>query len=299
MNSKDLTMTYQRTLNIKLLALATAAMLAGCNTVPPGNVQLNDARADYRKALDNQQTRDLAGSELAWAGEALRKANEASERRDRPEDVDHLAYLAGHWVAIAEESGKQRAAERAVSAADMARDQVRLVARTEEADAAQRTADAATLESQESQRQAALSQSRNQALEAQLKALNAKQTNRGLVVTFGDVFFDTNQARLKANGMQEVDKLASFLKSFPQRRAMVEGYTDSVGSEGHNQALSERRADAVQHALVTRGVDTARLSTRGYGEAYAVAENDSAGGRQLNRRVEIVLSDEGGVIAPR
>jgi outer membrane protein OmpA-like peptidoglycan-associated protein len=292
-------MTYQKTLRMTLLALAAAATLGGCNTVPPGNAQLTEAREGYRRALDNPQTRELAGSELALAGDALRKANEASERRDRPEDVDHLAYLASRWVGIADESGKQRAAERAVSNADMARDHVRLAARTEEAETAQRTANAATLQSQESQRQAAQSQSRTQELEAQLKAMNAKPTNRGMVVTFGDVFFDTNQVKLKASGLQDVDKLASFLKNFPLRKAMVEGFTDSVGSEGHNQALSERRAGAVRQALVGRGVDAARLSIRGYGEAFAVAENDSAGGRQLNRRVEIVLSDDTGVIAPR
>ncbi|HET6789657.1 MAG TPA: OmpA family protein, partial [Aquabacterium sp.] len=72
-----------------------------------------------------------------------------------------------------------------------------------------------------------------------------------------------------------------------------------VGSADHNQALSERRAEAVRQALLTRGVDSARVSVRGYGEDHAVADNDSSGGRQLNRRVEIVLSDDGGVIMPR
>lgn len=292
-------MIHTRPTSMTLLALAAFAALSGCNTTPPNNVQLDNARAEYRQARDTPQVRDMAGDELALAGDALRKANEASARRDSAVDVDHLAYLARQRVAIAQESGKQRAAERAVTNADMARDQVRLAARTEEADKAQRNADAATLQSQESQRQTVQAQTRTLELEDQLKAMNARQTDRGMVVTFGDVFFDTNRVQLKSNGLEEVDKLANFLKNFPQRQALVEGFTDSVGSTDHNQALSERRADAVRQALLTRGVDSARVSARGYGEDHAVADNDSSGGRQLNRRVEIVLSDDGGVIKPR
>lgn len=292
-------MIHTRPTSMTLLALAAFAALSGCNTTPPNNVLLDSARAEYRQARDTPQVRDMAGDELALAGDALRKANEASARRDSAVDVDHLAYLARQRVAIAQESGKQRAAERAVTNADMARDQVRLAARTEEADKAQRNADAATLQSQESQRQTVQAQTRTLELEAQLKAMNARQTDRGMVVTFGDVFFDTNRVQLKSNGLQEVDKLATFLKNFPQRQALVEGFTDSVGSADHNQALSERRAEAVRQALLTRGVESARVSVRGYGEDHAVADNDSSGGRQLNRRVEIVLSDDGGVIKPR
>ena len=99
--------------------------------------------------------------------------------------------------------------------------------------------------------------------------------------------------------MRNVEKLVAFLNEYPQRKALIEGFTDSTGSESHNQELSGRRADAVRSALVDTGVGRGRITTQGYGEAYPVAGNDSSGGRQMNRRVEIVLSDEDGSIVPR
>ncbi len=200
-------------------------------------------------------------------------------------------------------------------------------ARTNEADAAklsaeaaqhqaeesQRQAEAARLQSEASQRQTAAAQqqadatqqlasdaqARNIALEAQLKDLNATKTDRGMVVTIGDVLFDTNKAELKPGGMRNVEKLAGFFKQYPQRTALVEGFTDSVGSESSNASLSGRRADSVRTAMVDMGVGPERLATHGYGEAYPVAGNENAAGRQLNRRVEIILSDDNGIVAPR
>jgi outer membrane protein OmpA-like peptidoglycan-associated protein len=150
-----------------------------------------------------------------------------------------------------------------------------------------------------SQQQASDAERRSQALEAQLRDLNAKKTDRGLVITVGDLLFDTDQAELKAGGMRNIERLSGFLKEYPQRKASIEGYTDSTGSESHNQALSARRAEAVRNALLGLGVGSSQLAAEGYGESHPVAGNESSGGRQANRRVEIVLSDENGTIAPR
>jgi len=142
-------------------------------------------------------------------------------------------------------------------------------------------------------------QARAALLEDQLLALNAKKTERGMVVTIGDVLFDSGRAELKAGSARDMGKLADFFKAYPQRTALVEGFTDSVGGEAANQDLSNRRAAAVQTALTSLGVDRQRISTRGYGEAFPVAGNDNASGRQMNRRVEIVLSDDKGQIQAR
>lgn len=292
-------MKQHLSISMTLVALAALVTLGACSTVPANNALLNEARSEHQMAQDSPQVRDLAGKELMQASEALRKADEAAERRDSVADVDHLAYLARQRVGIAQQTARQRAAERAVTNADAARDQVLLAGRTMEADKAKNQAEVATLQSQESQRQAQQAQARAGELEAQLQALNARKTERGMVVTFGDVFFDTNQSQLKPGGLREVDKLSDFLKNFPQRKALVEGYTDSVGGAELNQSLSERRAGAVRQALVDRGVASGRVSSRGYGEMHPVAGNDSASGRQLNRRVEIVLSDDTGVIVAR
>lgn len=99
--------------------------------------------------------------------------------------------------------------------------------------------------------------------------------------------------------LKSMQKLADFLTQYPQYKVSVEGYTDSQGSDAYNQDLSDRRADAVERALMEMSISNNRVTTRGYGEGFPVASNDNAGGRQLNRRVEIVLSDENGNITPR
>lgn len=328
---KFLRKTTTRPLALSLLALA---VLAGCSSLPDANPRLEEARSAYNTAQATPQTRDGAAAEMKQAADALARANEAFARRDDAATVDHLAYLARQRVALAQEAGSRKAAEAAVARASADRDQLRLVARTREADAALRSAQASQLDARAaqiqaesaerdarlSQRQAEASQrqsvaSQQQAsaaqqaaseaqqralvLEGQLRDLDAKKTERGMVITIGDVLFDTGRAEIKPGAMRSMDKLVSFLKEYPQRNAMVEGFTDSVGNDDFNQALSARRADAVRMALMSRGVDAARIGTQGYGESFPVAGNDSAAGRQMNRRVEIVLSDEGGVVAPR
>jgi outer membrane protein OmpA-like peptidoglycan-associated protein len=309
------------------MTLIAAAVLAGCATVPPNNMALENARSDYRAAQADPQTRSLAGAELRQAGDALDRANTAWSNREDMATVDHLAYLAKQRTAIAEQTASLKAAELAVTNANAARDRVRLAARTHEADMALASAQASQRDAEASQRASQLSAaqadearrrseaaqmqsalSQQQALEADRRAamlqqqiadLDAKQTNRGLVITMGDVLFDTDRAQLKSSGVRGVEKLAGFLKEYPQRKALIEGFTDSTGSEDHNQELSGRRANAVRSALVDMGVGGDRIATRGYGESYPVASNNAADGRQLNRRVEIVLSDDSGNIVPR
>jgi outer membrane protein OmpA-like peptidoglycan-associated protein len=158
---------------------------------------------------------------------------------------------------------------------------------------------AAQAEAAGAQRMAQDAQARSALLEAQLSALSAKKTARGIVITLSDVLFGTDLARLNAEGMRSVQKLVALLQDNPQRTVLVEGFTDSTGSAAHNQALSERRASAVRSALVDLGVGQERVAIHGYGETLPVAANDSAANRQLNRRVEIVLSDDKGTITPR
>lgn len=150
------------------------------------------------------------------------------------------------------------------------------------------------------QRQAALSaQDRVRALEGQLRELQAQQTERGLLVTLGDVLFAFDKAELSAQAAPRMDKLASFLAQFPDRKVLIEGFTDSVGNDRYNLSLSERRAQAARAALVQRGVDRARIAARGYGNRHPVASNASPEGRAMNRRVEIVIADEQGNLRGR
>jgi outer membrane protein OmpA-like peptidoglycan-associated protein len=314
-------------IRITTLTVLAAAVLAACSSIPADNAMLEQARSDYRSAQANSQTQALAPAELKQAGDALARADAAFARRDDTAQVNQLAYLARQRVALAQEAAGRKGSEAAVAEASAERDRLRLAARTREADAAtqsaavanrdaassQRQSEAAQREAAAAQQRAAASQqqanasqqqagdaeARTRMLEAQLRELNAKKTDRGMVITIGDVLFDTGQAQLKSGGMQNIQRLSGFLKEYPQRKALIEGYTDSTGSDNTNMALSGRRADAVMSALLGMGVSRGQLAAQGYGETHPVAGNDSSGGRQMNRRVEIVLSDENGALSAR
>ncbi|MFN2355815.1 MAG: OmpA family protein, partial [Desulfopila sp.] len=197
-------------------------------------------------------------------------------------------------------------AEQALDAASAERNAVLLQARTSEADQARRMADAArlqagamTAEAERARIEALAAAEQTRKLEAQIAELEATKSERGLVITLGDVLFDVNKSELRSGAQYTIDKLAAFLAEYPTRNVLIEGFTDSTGAVEYNQRLSERRAEAVRNALTARGVDSRRLQTRGYGVAFPVAGNETAAGRQRNRRVEVIISDEDGKILER
>jgi outer membrane protein OmpA-like peptidoglycan-associated protein len=255
------------------LALLTAAILTSCNSIPQ-NPALALAHSRYNIAQANPAITNLAALELNDANLYLQKANAAYSIDDEDEEVNHLAYLAKQQVAIAEETAKRKTAELEVTNAGAKRGEVQLEARTAEVDAAKEHI-------------------------KKLEALNAKKTDRGMVITLGDVLFSTGMSELASGGMRNVQKLGDYLSQYPQEKVLIEGYTDNVGTDSYNQGLSNRRADAVRSVLLNMTINDDRISTRGYGEAFPVANNSSAASRQLNRRVEIVLSDNNGNITPR
>ena len=117
------------------------------------------------------------------------------------------------------------------------------------------------------------------------------------MLTLGDVLFDTGRATLKPGADRTIDRLAQALKDNPNTKVQIEGHTDSVGGDDYNMALSERRADAVSDALRMRGVPSDRYEAKGLGKDFPVASNSTAEGRQQNRRVEIIFSDDSGRFA--
>lgn len=132
-----------------------------------------------------------------------------------------------------------------------------------------------------------------QRLQQQLSDLEAQATERGLVLTLGsDVLFDFDQSDVKSGAERTISRIAEFLNEYQERQVLIEGFTDSTGSRDYNLALSERRAESVRSALVDRDVEPARIQITGYGPDHPVASNDSDAGRQLNRRVEVIISDD-------
>lgn len=283
------------------IILIVAALVYGCNSEPENSL-LTEAHNSYDRIRNNP---GITNIDLKEASEALSKADQALNEGESAASVNHLAYIAKQQVDIAQETAKRKATELAVANAAK-HDPVRFEARTVETDLASKRL---VLVEEIADRQAAaltdadINAKGYQAVIAQqkiqLKELNAKKTERGLVITLGDVLFDTNQAVLKSAAMRNVQKLADFLTRYSQYKVLVEGHTDSVGSNDLNQALSDRRASAVRIALVDMGIRTDRVNTRGYGEIFPIAGNDTAASRQLNRRVEIILSDNNGNLVPR
>lgn len=287
------------------MTIIAIAILSGCSSVPQ-NSSLTDAHISYDSARSDAKVTSLAPVELKEAGDTLTKADTALTKGESDATVNQLAYMAKQQVSIAQETARRKMAELAVANASAKRDEVRLDARTAEADAAKQKI--VVVQATADQQAAALIAAKakadsDQALidkqDMQLKELHAKKTERGMVITLNDVLFSTNKAELASGGVRDVQNLADFLKQYPKNKVLIEGYTDSVGTESLNQALSDRRASAVSVALLNSGITSDRVATHGYGESFPVASNDTASGRQLNRRVEIILSDENGVIKPR
>ena len=285
------------------IALAvTAALLAGCATALKPSAGAINAR---NKLIQLQSNPDLANR----ATVAMKEADKAVLAAETPQKdkalEQHLALIADRKVDTARALAETALAESQRTALNEQREKARLDSRTQEADSAKLqtaiaradsaeqklAADQSKTEADAARADAANSQQQAATLQRQLEEMNAKVTDRGVVLTLGDVLFTSGKADLKAASTGTLNKLAKFLGEYPQRTVMVEGHTDNVGSDEYNQALSERRADGVKAYLIGQGVSAARLTAVGKGKSVAIADNASAEGRQQNRRVEVVVSN--------
>lgn len=277
-------------------------VLTACSSAPKLASGITDVRAELSALQANQELAVLAPTAITQAEEAVR----AAEQPVKDEALStHLVFVADRKVNIAWAQAQSRFAEDQQKVLAKARDDARLDSRTREADLAQQDArnartDAATARQQTDAAQQQVLNAKADAdnaaqlaseLQAQIKLLNARQSERGWVVTLGDVLFDTGKANLKSATSQHLADLASFLSKYPLRGAIIEGHTDNVGSSGYNQGLSQQRADSVRNFLLGRGIQSGRLSSLGKGEELPIAGNDSAGGRQQNRRVEVIITE--------
>ena len=272
-------MTTKYTWLTRISSVAALALLVGCASSPTTTAELERARDAVDKVASMPDSSTLASAELKEAQETLRKAEEAARENEPDADVAHLAYVAEQQAAIAEAKMNEAKALEDTKNAEADRNAALLEARERDVAQAERRADQAEAD----------------AAAAWREVEEAQETARGLVLTFGDMLFDTGGSTLKPGAQLLLDKLAAYLQQNPGAHASIEGHTDNVGSDTMNQALSERRAAAVAAALQARGITGDRLETMGLGESYPVATNDTSAGREENRRVEVVLSDSEGV----
>jgi outer membrane protein OmpA-like peptidoglycan-associated protein len=284
----------QKYLTVAALTLA----LGACATAPPPNAALETARAQVAAAEADPNVAQYDALDLQAARQDLAAAEAANTHRDEPQ-TGQMAYIAAQTARLAQARAAAKAYEARIAQGTTERDRIQGQARAREANVALQQRNEAVEQRNEATMQAAQSAQQASQLQAEIEQLKAKQTDRGLVLTLGDVLFDTGRASLNPGAALKLDRLAAFLNEHPDRRVQIEGFTDGVGGDAYNQDLSERRAEAVKAALTMRGIDSSRISTEGYGKAFPVASNSDSGGRQLNRRVEVVIGNANTPITPR
>ena len=256
------------------------------------------AEVESAAYVTTQQARSAVALATAKANEDAIKAAEVDRERARADartaeaqraQVRAEASRRVANTAQAEASNARVEASSAKAQASMAQQQA-LQARADAGDAEARAA-VARLQAEAAQASASSAQMKAMTLQQQLDELQAKSTDRGMLVTLGDVLFEFGRADIKPGAYDALRRLAGYLQEHPDRQVLIEGFTDSVGSDAANLALSQRRAEAVARALADLGVTGSRIATRGYGEAHPVAQNSSDTNRALNRRVEVYISD--------
>lgn len=270
-----------------MAVVLSSVLLSACATGPTSPDGSEEVRA---KLTQLQQNPDM----MTHARIELRDAEAAVELAEQPLDNDEAAladyriYMADRMVEIARAKGQTRLLEAEREQLGEERDAARLAARTREADRAHAEAERARSSQEDA---AALSASEAEEMQRQIEALQAEKTERGLVLTLGDVLFATGSAEIQGGTNQNLEKLVTFLEQYPERQVLIEGHTDNVGSAMFNETLSRQRAESVRRYLTGRGIDGRRLTVSGFGFERPVASNDSAMGRQQNRRVEVIIEN--------
>ncbi len=263
---------------------------------------LANAKAAYEQAEADPNVKNNAEIPLADAGRAV----EAASQTEDFDEMDHLSYLSSKKTEIAVATAENQMAENDKKA--LARETEQLIVqsreREERAKMAARESNAAAKRSNAAAResnaealsqaqQAQEAQSRNDTLQQEIADLKGKISERGIVLTLGDMLFVTGSAALSPKADYEINMLSVFMKKYPDRNVLIEGHTDSIGPAEMNLALSLKRANAVRNKLVAREIGRNRITTKGFGEESPVASNDTVEGRMQNRRVDVVILNEG------
>lgn len=293
---------HPRTIARLVVPAAALLLFAACATPLTAPQGADTARSKLTELQSSPKLASLAPVELKEAESAVIAAE--VPRKDGAYAA-HLVLIADHKVDIARARAQSRLYEDQRQALSEESERARLEARTREADRARADARYARADAAEARGEADLARDETDLarlkaeaarlesadLQRQIEELNARETDRGLVVTLGDLLFETGRADLKGGATSNLDKLVVFLSEYPDRTVLIEGHTDNVGSDDFNYDLSKRRAESVRSYLAGRGVEGSRLSSAGLGEGSPIAGNDTATGRQQNRRVEIIISN--------
>jgi outer membrane protein OmpA-like peptidoglycan-associated protein len=257
-----------------------------------------DARAIAVKNLEEATRNGERESSANALAQSQSETDEATHQKDVAQS-DNAAAQADRAKAQADAATSQ--ANMAAAQADAAKAQADMTANqassTAEINAANAAADQSRAAAQTAEQKEQQADKEKAVLRANLEArlnqiLQTRDSARGLIINMSDVLFDSGKFSLNPGAREKLAKVAGILVSYPSLKTEVGGYTDNVGNDDGNQVLSENRANAVRDYLVHQGVATYSVNARGYGNSSPVASNDNSGGRQSNRRVELVVSGE-------
>lgn len=289
-----------------LVIAAAGALFGGCASTPRRSPELEQARNAVETLSSQPRAAEAAEPDLKAARAELTRADDALRNGKPMEEVNQLAYLSLRHAQAGQARVDAARSQSDVAQATEERQRLLLEAQKRQSLMAQQQARSAQQEVQSARNEAQQARGQAQAAQQQLASerqqyqrlqaqqLGAHQTDEGMVVSLSNVLFSTGKATLQPGAHLELDRLATYLKDHPKERVMIQGNTDSTGSATFNQQLSAARAQAVAQALQLRGVPPDQFQTIGLGEAYPVAANDTEAGRQQNRRVDVVFSNESG-----
>jgi len=268
-----------------LFCASMLAVLTACGGAPKKNLALEDARAEYLSASADENVVRYAPLELDAAKEALDEAHRGWKKGVQTSTTDHHANVATKRIDIARLIAERNQADEQLESMAGERKQVQLDLRSKEVNQKRLLLEQERVNSERARLEAA-------SLKEQMAKLEAEKTERGMVLTLGDVLFDVGEATLKPGAERKIDNIADFMHSHSEKTVLIEGHTDSMGEEAYNLQLSEARANSVRLALVSRGIQSHRISTQGFGESLPVVSNDDRSGRQRNRRVEVIFPNQ-------
>ncbi|HSB13603.1 MAG TPA: OmpA family protein [Bryobacteraceae bacterium] len=264
----------------------------------------NERQAGVDREMRAENDRAAAQSEterVAREAEKARVTAQAEAERLRQDNDARTAAAQNEADRLRRENDAQRAAAQADADRLKRENEAQAAAAQNEADRLRRENDAQRATAQadldRAARERAQAEAEKTALRAQLLAqfnaiLQTRDTARGLIVNMSDVLFDTAKFSLRPLAREKLAKVAGIVSGHPGLRLDVEGHTDSVGGDDYNQRLSEQRGESVRGYLIQQGMPVSSVTTRGFGKTQPVASNDTAAGRQQNRRVELVISGD-------
>jgi outer membrane protein OmpA-like peptidoglycan-associated protein len=279
------------------MSAVVALAVASCASGPRENPEIVRLETQVRSAYNDQFIAEFGRAELQQAEQQLDMARLAWSKKRAPE-LDHHLEMTNGFLELAAVRGGQGRTKADIANLRARQDELRIAARDRDVRYAQSQAATATqaaqnaeMAAQNAQAQVVAANQQLAALQQQLKEFEFQVTAMGGSMTLRDVMFEVDSAQLRPGAEQRLRPLVNYLAAMPNTTIRIEGHTDSTGGEEYNNRLSRERAQAVANALIAQGIAGNRIEAVGYGYSKPIASNNTVSGREQNRRVEVIITN--------